>query len=101
MTAHRAKQHRRMACGACAANHSPNCVKFADCFGLRRNRFQHVNESRQFQPAFRSIRLRRWSRRRLLHSGNSIFFISRSEMNRGVIADITPSDLAIISRQVI
>jgi len=37
----------------------------------------------------------------MLHSGNFIPFISRCEINRTVIADITHSDLAIISRQVI
>ncbi|MDN7533364.1 hypothetical protein [Burkholderia orbicola] len=63
--------------------------------------FQRVKQSRQFQPAFRFTRLRCPPRLRMLHSGNSAFFISRSEINRGVIADITPSDLAIISRQVI
>ncbi|MCA3779066.1 MAG: hypothetical protein IOC39_14750 [Burkholderia sp.] len=90
-----------MACDIDGGNHLANYVKFSDCFDFRRNRFQRVNESRQFKPAFRSTRPPRPLHVRLLHSGNSAFFISRSEMNHGVIADITPSDLAIISRQVI
>ncbi|MBB0045948.1 hypothetical protein D7209_14440 [Burkholderia cepacia] len=68
---------------------------------MRRDPLQRVEQSRQFQPTIRLIRLRCPPRLRLLHSGNSAFFISRSEINQSVIADITPSDLAIISRQVI
>jgi len=41
-----------MAYGTCAANRLPNRVKFSDCFGLHRDRFQSVSESRQIQPVF-------------------------------------------------
>ncbi|EPZ88422.1 hypothetical protein BURCENK562V_C5285 [Burkholderia cenocepacia K56-2Valvano] len=41
------------------------------------------------------------AQRFLRRSNTAVFFISRSKTNRRVITDITPSHLAIISRQVI
>ncbi|NTZ83522.1 hypothetical protein FCJ61_11045 [Burkholderia metallica] len=69
-----------------------DCITFAECKQAEAGKFNRlsVSPARRASPRFR-----------MLHSGNSIPFISRCEINRGVIANITHSDLAIISRQVI
>jgi len=63
---------------------------------------QELRDNRQVQPVLRHLAPRCPARKGFSHRNKApFFFISHSETNCGVIVDITHSDLAIVSRQVL
>ncbi|WP_176041595.1 hypothetical protein [Burkholderia stabilis] len=70
----------------------------SDCIAITFNALTEAGKFNRFSVSSGRDACRAW---RVLRSNKTHPFISRCEMNHGVIADITLSDLAIISRQVI
>ncbi|WP_141723388.1 hypothetical protein [Burkholderia sp. A2] len=99
---HRAKQHRQLADRQCAARRLRDRVIFSDFPNPVATNSQGLRDNRQVQPVLRHFAPRCPARKGFSRRNKApFFFISHSETNCGVIFDITHSDLAIVSRQVL
>ncbi|RQS73275.1 hypothetical protein DF032_26305 [Burkholderia seminalis] len=81
------------------ANEWRHCVSISESPEIRHPHFQRFRPNRQIQPV--SPPRGRRAKGCCKAAAQPVSLVSQSEMNRRVIADITQSHLAIISRQVI